>query len=66
VKPAPRKSRIKQGVTRGVFAARAVGAPAGRGAVVPGRRMDFDEMCRPGARLGIRDLTSWLRPTGLR
>src|SRR5277367_1365231 len=52
VKPAPRKGRIKQGVTRGVFTARAVGAPpAQRGA---GGGMEFEEMCRQAARLGIQ------------
>lgn len=49
VKPAPRRGRIKQGVTRGVFQP-----------VVPGQRgpatggMDFEEMCRQAARLGIK------------
>ncbi|HEY7839233.1 MAG TPA: TIM barrel protein [Terriglobales bacterium] len=49
VKPAPRKGRIKQGVTRGVFEP-----------VVPGQRgpspgeMDFEEMCRQAVRLGIK------------
>ncbi len=54
VKPAPRKGRIKQGVTRGVFTARAVGAPpAQRGGPQTGG-MDFEEMCRQAARLGIQ------------
>jgi hydroxypyruvate isomerase len=38
VKPAPRKGRIKQGVTRGVF----------------GRHGTLDEQCREAARLGIK------------
>jgi hydroxypyruvate isomerase len=52
VKPAPRKGRIKQGVTRGIFTARAVGAPAQRGPQAGG--MEFEEMCRQAARLGIQ------------
>lgn len=51
VKPAPRKGRIKQGVTRGVFIARVPGQPPGRGA---GGGVDFEEMCRQAARLGIQ------------
>lgn len=51
VKPAPRKGRIKQGVTRGVFIARVPGEARGRGA---GGGMDFEEMCRQAARLGIQ------------
>jgi hydroxypyruvate isomerase len=55
VKPAPRKGRIKQGVTRGVFTARAVGAPpAQRGAGPQAGGMEFEEMCRQAARLGIK------------
>ena len=54
VKPAPRRGRIKQAVTRGVFTARAVGAPAGRGAGPQPGAMDFEEMCRQAARLGIQ------------
>ena len=54
VKPAPRRGRIKQAVTRGVFTARAVGAPAGRGAGPQPGAMDFEEMCRQAARLGIK------------
>jgi hydroxypyruvate isomerase len=38
VTPAPRKGRIKQGVTRGVF----------------GRGLTLDDMCREAARLGIK------------
>jgi hydroxypyruvate isomerase len=49
VKPAPRKGRIKQGVTRGVFAATVPGQRGGG----PGG-MDFEEMCRQAARLGIK------------
>jgi hydroxypyruvate isomerase len=51
VKPAPRRGRIKQGVTRGVFIARVPGQAPGRGA---GGGMDFEEMCRQAARLGIQ------------
>lgn len=51
VKPAPRKGRIKQGVTRGVFIARAAGQAPGRGAA---GGMDFEQMCRQAARLGIQ------------
>ncbi|MGH9572018.1 MAG: TIM barrel protein [Candidatus Acidiferrales bacterium] len=51
VKPAPRKGRIKQGVTRGVFIARVPGQQRGRGA---GGGVDFEEMCRQAARLGIQ------------
>jgi hydroxypyruvate isomerase len=54
VKPAPRRGRIRQSVTRGVFTVRAVGAPAGRGAGSQAGGMDFDEMCRQAARLGIK------------
>jgi hydroxypyruvate isomerase len=54
VKPAPRRGRIKQGVTRGVFTARALGAPpAQRGGPQAGG-MEFEEMCRHAARLGIQ------------
>jgi hydroxypyruvate isomerase len=54
VKPAPRKGRIKQGVTRGVFTARVPGAsPAQRGGPQAGG-MEFEEMCRQAARLGIK------------
>jgi hydroxypyruvate isomerase len=51
VKPAPRKGRIKQAVTRGVFAARVPGQQPGQ--PMPGA-MDFDTMCRQAARLGIK------------
>lgn len=57
VRPAPRKGRIKQAVTRGVFTIRPAGAPpaaAGRGAAPLTGQMDFDEMCRQAARLGIK------------
>jgi hydroxypyruvate isomerase len=54
VKPAPRKGRIKQGVTRGVFTARVPGAsPVQRGGPQAGG-MEFEEMCRQAARLGIK------------
>jgi hydroxypyruvate isomerase len=51
VKPAPRRGRIKQGVTRGVFSARVPGQQPGTQA--PGA-MDFEEMCRQAARLGVQ------------
>jgi sugar phosphate isomerase/epimerase len=52
VKPAPRKGRIKQAATPGVFTARAVGAQQGIGPQNGG--MKFDEMCRQAARLGLK------------
>lgn len=55
VKPAPRRGRIKQAVTRGVFTARPAGAPpAARGAGPQPGGMPFDDMCRHAARLGIK------------
>lgn len=54
VKPAPRRGRIKQGVTRGVFTARAVGAPPPQRGGPQTGGMDFEEMCRQAARLGIQ------------
>lgn len=51
VKPAPRKGRIKQAVTRGVFSAP---VPGQRGGGPAAGGMDFEEMCRQAARLGIQ------------
>jgi sugar phosphate isomerase/epimerase len=55
VKPAPRKGRIKQAATPGVFTARAVGAPAAQqGAGPQAGGMEFEEMCRQAVRLGLK------------
>ena len=55
VKPAPRKGRIKQAVTRGVFNARPAGAPpAAPGGGPQPVAMEFEEMCRQASRLGIK------------
>lgn len=55
VKPAPRKGRIKQGVTRNVFTPRPVGAPPAQpGAGPQAGGMEFEEMCRQAVRLGIK------------
>ena len=51
VKPATRKGRIKQAVTRGVFSAP---VPGQRGGGPAAGGMDFEEMCRQAARLGIQ------------
>ncbi len=47
VKPAPRKGRIKQCVTRGCFSPQVPGEP------FPAEGMEFEKMCRYAARLGI-------------